>query len=303
MKKKWFLLTMVFVLLGFASAIAGDLPRLMIMGEDFDTDTVPRGSRVFKRVVGAFSNALINEGFDVYDERARLEDTANRRRRPVEELVDNAKDASADVIVLFAIWPRVIDKGYAKKVSARVEGRLLDVHAGKRLGNFEFTSPKQQRLPANCDRSCLFEVVGKLAKILAGDVGEALKSKLAHYVDGPRGSSTTGSGSSSSSSGMLVEYVLVFDGFNNKLMSAYEEYLEMFSGYSSHRPDPGAMNAATFHTFIYKSRIGAAKLKRNLIKALGKLNMEGQVSVAGRKYTIKKVGMPKDRSRPANDEW
>ena len=105
------------------------------------------------------------------------------------------------------------------------------------------------------------------------------------------------SGLEQGSSSMTVEYTLIFEDFNNKQMVSMEEYIEIFSGYNSHRPDPGAINSATYHTYIYKSRIGSAKLKRNLVKALDELNLNGHVSVAGRTYTIKKVGMPKDRSR------
>lgn len=96
--------------------------------------------------------------------------------------------------------------------------------------------------------------------------------------------------------GMVYEYNLIFDKFSQDDMMDIEEYLEMFSGYISHRPDPAGMNTATHHEYIYKSRAGAAKLGRNLHKALNELNMKGQTTIDGRTYTVKKVGMPKDRS-------
>ena len=48
-------------------ANAADMPNILIMGEDADNDTVPRNSRVFKRVLNGLSNELHNEGFNVYD--------------------------------------------------------------------------------------------------------------------------------------------------------------------------------------------------------------------------------------------
>ena len=98
------------------------------------------------------------------------------------------------------------------------------------------------------------------------------------------------------SNGMIYEYQLIFDKFSQDDMMDIEEYLEMFSGYVSHRPAPAGMNTATHHEYIYKSRIGAAKLSRNLHKALNQLNMKAQTTIDGRTYTVKKVGMPKDRS-------
>ena len=44
--------------------------NILIMGEDANPDTVPRGSRVFSQVLDALANELIDEGFDVYDETA-----------------------------------------------------------------------------------------------------------------------------------------------------------------------------------------------------------------------------------------
>ena len=291
----WVLLMVLAVGCMYNPVCAGDLPRLLVMGEDEDGDTIPRGHRIHKRVMNAFANALIDEGFDVYEERAQLDDTARRRRRPVEELVDNARDVGADVVVLFTIYYNITDKGYAHKYTSRVEGRLLDVQAGRRLGNFDVKAPRQGRLPADCNRECLIEKVGEMASTLASDVAQVMKDKLAYRVDGPDGSGEQG--------GMAYEYKLIFDKFSSDDMMDFEAYLEMFSGYISHRPDPAAMNTATHHEYIYKSRISASKLNRNLNKALKKLNMYGQVSIAGKTYTVRKVAMPKDRSRKSNEEW
>jgi hypothetical protein len=119
--------------------------------------------------------------------------------------------------------------------------------------------------------------------------------KPSHVVNDPDGDSAQ--------SGMVYEYKLIFDKFSKDDMMDMEEYLEMFSGYISYRPDPAGMNTATHHEFIYKSRISAAKLSRNLHKTLNKLNMNGQLTIDGRTYTVKKVGLPKDRSQKDDAEW
>ena len=53
-----------------SSSFAADGPNILIMGEDADRDTVPRNSRVFKRVLDALSGQLNDEGFNVFDEAA-----------------------------------------------------------------------------------------------------------------------------------------------------------------------------------------------------------------------------------------
>jgi hypothetical protein len=55
--------------------LATDLPRVMILGEDADRDSIPRHSRVYDRVLNAMVNEMLNEGFDVKDETAMTLDT------------------------------------------------------------------------------------------------------------------------------------------------------------------------------------------------------------------------------------
>ena len=291
-RKITLLIISVFLLLtsSLQPVLAADLPRLIIMGEDENPDTIPRGSQIFKRVMGRFANALINEGFSVYEERAILDDTGDRRRRPVEELVDNGKDAGADVIVLFTIYGYIQDIGYTKKITTRVEGRLLDVQSnGKRLGNFEVHSPKAQRLSEYCERDCILEKAGELAATLGQDVASVLRDKLVSYVD--------------RSGGRVVEYTLVFDNFSTNQMMAFEEYLEIFSGYVSHRPASNGLNTSTHHEYWYNSSINTAKLRRNLNKALNKLNLNGRITFADNKFEITRIGAIKNRTENEKDEW
>src|SRR5262245_34975029 len=53
-----------------AAALAADRPNLMIVGEDADRDSVPRGSRIFNRVLAALTSDMIEQGYQVYDETA-----------------------------------------------------------------------------------------------------------------------------------------------------------------------------------------------------------------------------------------
>ncbi|MDP6688218.1 MAG: hypothetical protein QF384_01855 [Alphaproteobacteria bacterium] len=77
-------------------ALAGEEPNILIMGEDADQDTVPRNSRVFKRVLDALVNEMNDQGFNVYDETAvSLDDFAQgRSRRTDAEIIDIAARSS-----------------------------------------------------------------------------------------------------------------------------------------------------------------------------------------------------------------
>lgn len=280
-------------------AIASGDPNLLIMGEDYDEDTVPRDSRVFRRVLNALSNQLSDEGFKVYDETAvSLDDFAQgRTRRSDAELIDIARSIDRppiDVVVMFSIYASAQDVSYTTKVRTRVEGRLLNVRTGQRLGNFELPSPREWNAPPNCSRECILEVVGDHARILANDVGAVLTEKLAWMVDGP--DPVRGGGA-----GLENAYSLVFDGFTPEEMMTFEEYLVIFSGYRDHRP---TYSGARRQELWYESQIESARLNRNLQRMLQETNLRGVVTFSGNTFTVRKISFRGDRQRPnPNDDW
>lgn len=271
---------------------AADKLNLLIMGEDADRDTVPRNSRVFKRVLDALSNQLHDEGFDVFDETAvTLENFAQGRvRRTDAELIDIArtiKRPPIDVTVMFAIYASKRETSYTTKVKTRIAGRLLQVQTGQRLGNFEVESPKQWNAPVDCPRECILEVVGKNSKIIASDVGSVLAEKLANLVDD--GSTST---SKSGGSGLAQGYTLIFEGFSTDDMLDAEEYFVVFRGYKTHRP---MYSSRTRSEIWYETTSGSARLTRNLNKMFDRLDISARVAFSGNEYTINKVGRRKSR--------
>jgi len=138
-------------------AQAVDKPNILIMGDDADADTVPRHSRVFKRVLDAIAGELHTEGFDVFDEVAvTLDDFAqDRSRRSDAEVIDIAKSVTRppiDIVVLFSIYASAEELKYTTKVKARILGRLLNTKSGQRLGSFEVDSPRNWIASADCPR-------------------------------------------------------------------------------------------------------------------------------------------------------
>ncbi|WP_319760941.1 hypothetical protein [Maridesulfovibrio sp.] len=291
-------------------ALATDLPRVMIVGEDVDKDTVPRNSRVFKRVLNAISNEMVNLGFDVKDETALtyMTHAQGRIRRNDAELIQIAKDAGIDVLCIFSIYPNAKTNQNSVRVTARIEGRLLSVWDGSRLGNFESEPQQYQLVPRPYSRNDVLEAVGKLSKIIGSDVGAVLADRLDQYhpegaSSSDAGGSGAGSGSGVGATGRLLEWTLVFDGFSDDDMLDVEDYITIFTGYDSHRPKTNALNTSSHHEMWYKSSINSSHLKRNMVRMLRKLNMKGRVYVSGNEVKIVKQHRVKQRRQQSNSEW
>ena len=301
----WLMWTFAALFCVFIAAVspvqAADRPNILIMGEDADKDTVARNSQVFGRVLNALSNQLHDEGFDVFDETAvTLENFVQGRvRRTDAELIDIAKSIRRppiDVVVLFSIYSTAYQHSYTTKIEARIEGRLLNVQTGQRLGNVELDYPEGWNAPKQCNRDCLLRTIGGHTKIIANDVGSILAEKLSWMVNS---SDTSVNGGVTVSQGIRA-YQLIFDDFTQAEVMEFEEYLVIFSGYQSHRITYGG---ATRTEYWYKSNISNAKLSRNLNKLLETLNVSGLVQISGNTYTIKKISLRHNRPIRNPRDW
>jgi hypothetical protein len=315
-----FLLTPFALIIGQTHhAHSAELPYLMIMGEDSDLDSIPRDSRVFRRVLNEVSNTLNNDGFDVYDETAVTLDgfAQGRSRRSDAELIDIAravKRPPIDVIVLFEIYASAEKLDYTTKVRTRIAGRLLDVHSGRRMGNFEIASPRNFRAPVDCNRECIIETVGDNAKLLARDLADVLTQKLADEVDygyedqgsdfDDDGYTRTGSANTRSSNGCrgrAQDIFLNFENFTEQEMLDMEDViLAKFSCYLDHRP---SSSLGRTHEYVYKTRLHTNKLKRNLIRAMEYLGMPGRVRYTGKEFTITKMNKRRSRYYEDGNKW
>ncbi|PCJ38681.1 MAG: hypothetical protein COA99_11445 [Moraxellaceae bacterium] len=285
----------LFCLLWMTQANAADRPNLLIMGEDADDNSIPRNHDAFTRVLNALSNQLHEGGFDVFDETAVTLDNfvQGRVRRTDAELIDIAKSISRppiDVVILFSIYSIAYKTDYTTKVHARIQGRLLNVQTGQRLGNVEIDYPGGWNTQPNCETDCLLSSVGDHAKIIANDVGAILAAKLSWLVHTPETMPTPG----------VMAYNLIFDDFTQQEVMEFEEYLVIFSGYESHRITYGG---ATRTEYWYKSDISNAKLSRNLNKLLERLHINGLVQVAGNTYTVKKIGLRANAPKLDPRDW
>ena len=255
--------------------------NILILGEDADTDTVPRNSRVFKRTLDAMADELNNQGFRIFDETAVTMDMAQgRSRRADHELIDIAKSISRppiDIGVLFQIYGSAKDKSYKTNLKIRVSGRLLNIRTGQRYGNFEYESPREWYAPKNCQRDCLLEAVGKYSKILGAEVASVLGEKLREAV-GDRGAGEN--------AGQPDSYSLIFSGFSPNQILDIEEYLVVFTGYKEHRPGYTGNRRAEFW---YTTHSKHSRLLRNIRKMFSHLGMKAHVSASGNEIKISRI--------------
>ena len=274
--------------------ISAEQPNLLVMGEDADKDTVPRNSRVFKRVLNALASEMDDVGFNVYDEPAvTLGDFAQgRTRRTDAELIDIAKSLKRppiDVAVIFGIYASEDKLSYTTKIRTRVEGRLLNVKSGKRLGNFEVELPEPKNAPVFCNRECLLETVGKNAKMISRDLGVVLAKKLDWLV---KDSGSRKPVVERDKGGLASAYTLIFEGFTPDEISDIEEYIVAFKGYEHHRLVKNTMRHAEYW---YESGSVVARLNRNMRRMLDHLGVEGRITFAGNKFTVEKISLRKER--------
>ncbi|MFD1333335.1 hypothetical protein ACFQ4O_15155 [Methylopila musalis] len=285
-----------------APASAQTKPNIVVMGEDADQDSVPRGNRIFNRVITELSETMNLRGYSVYDETAVAMGITQpgRVRRRDAELIDVARAVQQpplDVVVVFQIYASAQKSSYSDIVrpEVRVAGRLLNVRTGQGLGSFEVAGQQLPPLPQGCDRACLLEKVGAEAKTLAADLSSALTAKLDGFIaaggradagavtDVPSQAPAAGG---DACGGLPTAYVLRLTGFSPTELQAIEEYAAAFSCYGSHRPVRASGSQAEYW---YESRSDSARLNRNLRLMLEHMGAEGQVTFSGNTFSVTKV--------------
>jgi hypothetical protein len=288
--------------LGLQPALA-DQPNLFVMSEDADDDAVPRKSRVFRRVITAIQNQMVDQGFAVYDETMVTMDdyVQGRSRRSRTEILDIARTVSnppIDVVTNFLIYASVNEVGYTAKVRVRIEGEILHVKSKKYLGNFESVSPRQWNISPKCakSRECVLEEVGEKSRIIGNDVGSVLAEKLAYMVKG----GASKDGNLSNGNQLETAYEIVLDGFSPDDVMAMEEYLIKFTGYQSHRQTYNSNRRAEMW---YEGTTTSSRMNRNMTKMLDVLDLRGTVQFSGNKIVVQKISLRgKEKSVP-DDVW
>ncbi len=291
-------------------------PNIMIVGEDADKDTIPRGNRNFNRIERAVAEQLVARGFKVFDETAITMNVLPQGgvRRQLPELIETAKLAQApiDVIVVFQIYASVRPLLAVRdtfKPFIRIDGRMIRVRGGQDLGGYEFGSDIDfPPLPGVCvngepPRECLLESFGNEARLIGSSVGNALATKLAGYLRAdfdpglpppppgviPGGPVVGGPGPVVVAPGPVpvegrpicdgmdgTPYVLRIRDFDGPELNRLEEAFTGFACYEHHRV---VRSQPGLTDYWYETRAGQARLTRNLRFVLEYMNLPGTVSV------------------------
>ena len=279
--------------------------NMLAMGEDADEDSVPRGNRIYNRVIQALNEELNVRGFQVFDETAVAMNVTEpgRVRRRDAELIDVARAVQApplDVIAVFTIYASARDSSFSDVVrpAIRIPGRLLNVRTGQQIGSFEVTGLELPPLPVNCDRECLLERVGDEARLLAADLADALATKLEGFAAAPAaaapltsvapatGGSVTATAPSNECTGLPTAFVIRFEGFDSTEIGALEEYVNAYSCVAGVRPVRASARSAEYW---YETRADSARVNRNLRLTLEHMGVSGQVRFSGNAFVVSKV--------------
>ena len=265
---------------------------ILVMGEDWDEDTIPRKTQIFERVIDAVTNQLQQDGFKVINETmatgsAYVQGRVRRTDAELFKLAKAIKTPPIDAVLTFKIYPQFNADTTTTWMNALVTGRLLNVSTNESLGNFEVTLPEDVATEPKCNKSrkCALKYMGMHARVLGQELGAALSIKL------KRASMTSSSGNSASgkantANGLPQAYKLTFDNFNAKEFNQVEEYLVAFSGYDTHK----VIQSTSRNTVVWYETISDdARLKRNMRKMLDFMGVDGQVNCVNRTCKVTKI--------------
>lgn len=285
-----------------ASAYAAGRANILVMGDDADergaagtasdTVVVARDTRVFKQVLEAISDALSQDGFDVYDERAVTLDNfrQNRAGRTEAELLDIARSVQSppmDAVAIFTVYAGARKLAYTTDIYARITGRVVNARTGQKIGAFEVTSPRGWKAPAGCERDCLLEVIGRNARAMGGDLGTVLSQQITSAETAARAAKAA-----PAPKAIAGAYTMTFSGFSHDEINDIEEYLVAFKGYKVHRPlAAGPRNVQ----YWYEIDSDSARLNRNLRMMLDRVGTDAHItfSAADNTFSVEKAAAAK----------
>ncbi|MAY65561.1 MAG: hypothetical protein CMM77_00370 [Rhodospirillaceae bacterium] len=271
-------------------------PNITVLGETGRAGGLPRDDQVYKGAVNGISDALVRQGFRVFDETmvlpANLTDQFSLTQADIIDLVRRATRPPIDIAVIFSIHGVSETVPYARKFRMGVSARMIDVASGRILASHDAVTPGAETLPLNCDRNCRYGGIARQANLLAADLGAVLAARLREPAVGvaqntaPVSSVTEAETSGAVSvrpAGASAAYVLVFRGLDATKGAALEDAIENLSGYEHHRMVSTGLGQ---REYWYESSAGAEHLERALRAAVERLGVTGSVVFNGSSFVV-----------------
>jgi hypothetical protein len=156
---------------------------VLVVGEDANQDSIPRGNRIYTRMLAALTNEMRKLGFTIYDESSVGMETRARVHRTDAELISLAQrvpQPPVDAVVAVEVYGSAQQdpNSHVIRPNIRIAGRVIQVQTGKPLDNFEVVDKGLPPVPLGCDRDCILDNMGEAAQLIAPTVANALASQL-----------------------------------------------------------------------------------------------------------------------------
>jgi hypothetical protein len=265
-------------------------PIVLILGEDWDKDSIPRKNQAFDRILRAVSSKLRHEGIRVLDEALVMQKNfiRGRVRRTKEEVFQIAKGVKTpmiDAVASLKISWRIKATAGKILIDTQFTGNIINASTGDDIGNFYETFSLPTEKSCAVHRDCVMTTIGDPVHELGQKVGAVIANHLrrAMVVSRPDGEET---GTRSSDPTILRAYKITFDNFGSTDFNHAEEFMVAFSGYHRHEIILAMMRR---FEITYETRSEDAKLKRNLRKMVAYMGIDASVKCIKNTCTISKL--------------
>ena len=178
----------------FAQGAAGTDITIIVMADDSDPDSIASNSSISKYI-----NTKIKEQFSRYSYYVVSQDSvaaalgfdfsARRNTATVLRIAMEAKKSGKsefDVrgIIIYKVYPRVKNLGFAKQIVVEISGEIHDADANRFLADFG-PLVKSFPAPADCnDAACISGIVREKSADVAAMVADEARKKLALLTKG-----------------------------------------------------------------------------------------------------------------------
>ncbi len=288
------LVALGFLAAGPAQAEAPIRVNVLALGSDGEPTSVPRGHRLYARIVTGLNEALSERRFRLYDETAvtaSFVDPGGGRRSDA-ALVEIARAVSEpplDVVLIFNVHATARRSSVTGLLQPqmRIAGRMLGVRDGRVLAAFQ--AGADQRLPGipgACDPDCLLDRLGDESRPIVRELAGTLSARLEDIVV-PRAQARAAPSPAPSpvpECGPPATMVIELRGFEPAEVERLEPFLGAFRCYDRHRRIalPGGTTA-----IWYEARTDAARVGADIGQALGFLGLAaGSPEITDRSVAI-----------------
>jgi hypothetical protein len=273
------LLTLVWCLGGCSSTGSGaaESQRILLLAHDDAPDAASREGAVVARAGDGLARSLLGTGHRILDQgglgNVRIAPGASRAA-----LIDAARDAASaptDVLVLYSVTTSVETFAAGRRARVTVRATALRPDSGVRLAGRSLGA--QVPLRPDCGPRCERDALGAAAGLLAADVGAALAPRLRPEHIG-RDERTR--------SDPDRAFAIRLGGFGPEDQAAMEHGLQRLPGYAGHRL---VYAGHTRLEMSYETRLGSARLQRELQDLLALQGLRSRVGYADGAFVVDRI--------------